>query len=292
MVFRHPVAQTVHDKAADLRMVAVEGIAAAAEVVVVSSGRLCVIDIAVYPLEGEKRAVPVSLCRVVEDHIQDHFDPLILEEPDHLLEFVSFLVVLDGCGIGCIGGIESHCIVSPVFQQKFSVVAPGIDQFVELEDRHQLHGSDAQILEIRDLLYDPCKSAGILDAGRLMSGKSTNVHLINDGILHRRAQKVIRSPVVCFLHHSGVILFFRSGSAPGPLAGHGSGVGIQHQLILVKIHASGRIIRAVQLVGIFKFFHIQSGDKDRIDISHAVGLRDPNDGIRHRLLPSEKEQIA
>ena len=71
-----------------------------------------------------------------------------------------------------------------------------------------------------------------------------------------------------------------------------SSFAIQDQLILVKIQSLLRVIGAVELVGVFKLFHIQSRDKDGIHISHSVGLRDPDDSVRHGLLSLEQQEVT
>ena len=51
MKFCHPVAQTIHDEPAHLGVIAVKCIAAAAEVVIIASGRLCIENIVINPFE-------------------------------------------------------------------------------------------------------------------------------------------------------------------------------------------------------------------------------------------------
>ena len=71
----HPVAQAVEDELADDRVVAVQRVAAAGEVVVeLGLGREHVIDVVVQPLEADRRAVVVPLAGVVEDDVEDDLD--------------------------------------------------------------------------------------------------------------------------------------------------------------------------------------------------------------------------
>ena len=94
MILRHPVAETVHDIADHDRMVAVKGIAASAEIVVLPSRREHVVDTVVNALETHKGPVLVSLRGVVKDDVQIDLDLVVLEQLDELLELGSFLIVL------------------------------------------------------------------------------------------------------------------------------------------------------------------------------------------------------
>ena len=229
---------------------------------------------------------------MVEDYVQNNFDPLLLQALDHFLELRALFVVLDRSGIGRIRREESDGIISPVLQKHLSIVASGVDTFIKFEDRHQLDRCHSEFLQIRDLLDDPREGSRILHAGCLVPGKSADMHLVDDRILHGRIGKIVFSPVIGLLDDSGMVIRFRLGGAPGSLPGHSFGIGIQDQLILVKIQSLLRVIGAVELVGVFKLFHIQSRDKDGIHISHSVGLRDPDDSVRHGLLSLEQQEVT
>ena len=82
------------------------------------------------------------------------------------------------------------------------------------------------------------------------------------------------------------------GHAPGSLSRYRPRVRVKYEFVPIKIQPFLRIIRAVQLVGVLKVLDIQSGNKNGIDASNPIGLRNTNDGIRSRLLPSEKKQVA
>ena len=61
------------------RMVGVDGIASAGEVLVVALvSRQGVEDRVVYPTETEGRPQFVVFRRVIEDHVQDHFDACVM----------------------------------------------------------------------------------------------------------------------------------------------------------------------------------------------------------------------
>ena len=138
---------------------------------------------------------------MIEHHIQNDLDPRFLEEPDHLFELSTLFVILDRCRICCVGSKESYRIVPPVLQQSLSVITPGIDIFVKFKDRHQFHSRYAKLFEVRNLLDDTCKSAGILHVGSLVPRKSADMHLINDSIFHRRMREVVLRPAEILFHY-------------------------------------------------------------------------------------------
>ena len=93
MVCCGPVPQTVQDEILHHRVIAVDRIAAAAEVIVVSLRRQHVIDVIVKALEGNHGTVTVSLCRVVKHHVQDALDAALMKLPDEFFQFMALVVV-------------------------------------------------------------------------------------------------------------------------------------------------------------------------------------------------------
>ena len=95
-------------------MIAVQGVAAAAEIVIIPIGRQHVVDVVVKALEGEEGAHLIALGGVVKDHIQDDLDPIVVEGFDQLLELITLHVPLGRGGIAGVGGKEAYGIVAPV----------------------------------------------------------------------------------------------------------------------------------------------------------------------------------
>ena len=141
-----PVAQAADNHLVDNRVVAVQGVSAAAEIVIVSLGGEEVVNIVVEALEGEEGPVLVALRRVVEDHVQVDLDPVFVAVLDEPLELVALPVVLQAGGVAGIGGEEADGVVAPVVVELLPVHQPGVLHLVELEDGHQLHGVDPQLL--------------------------------------------------------------------------------------------------------------------------------------------------
>ena len=84
-VIDDPVSQAVKNQLPDDRVVAVQRIAAAAEVVVKTFRGQHVIDIVVKTLKREKWTVFIALGRMVEHHVQIDLNPMGIEQMDQPL---------------------------------------------------------------------------------------------------------------------------------------------------------------------------------------------------------------
>ena len=92
-VFNDPIAQTVQDHLLYHRMVTVQGIPAAAEIVIFSLRGKHIINIIVKTFEREARTELISLCGMVEHDIKDHFYSVIVQFLDHIFQFQPFTVI-------------------------------------------------------------------------------------------------------------------------------------------------------------------------------------------------------
>ena len=98
----HPVAQRVHHHLQHARVADVDGVAAAAEVLVAAA---VIVDEAVpagvvEAAEADRRAVLVALGGVVEHHVQHHLDAVAVQGVHHLAEFLAH-----GSGVGVGDGV-------------------------------------------------------------------------------------------------------------------------------------------------------------------------------------------
>ena len=59
----------------------------------------------------------VALARVVEDHVEDHFDPGVVQRLHHPLELADLLPELPICGILVVRREEADRVVAPVIPQ-------------------------------------------------------------------------------------------------------------------------------------------------------------------------------
>ena len=113
------VGQAVDDQVAHQRMIAVERVAAAGEVVIAAFPVEHVVDGVVQAAEAERRAVLVALAGVVVDHVEDDLDAGLVEGLDHLLELAHLLAGLGG--VGRLGREEGERRVAPVVPQRSPV---------------------------------------------------------------------------------------------------------------------------------------------------------------------------
>ena len=88
-------------------------------------------------------------------------DIVIVEGFDHLLEFLTLCIVFRSGSIAGIWCKETHGIVSPAFQQLFSIIFPGIHGLVKLKDRHQFYRIDTQLFQIRDLFHKTAERTSV-----------------------------------------------------------------------------------------------------------------------------------
>ena len=78
MISRGPVPQTLQDHLMHNRMVAIQGIAAAAEIIIVPIRRKHIVDIIIKPFKGEARAMLVPFRRVIEHHVKNTLNAVFM----------------------------------------------------------------------------------------------------------------------------------------------------------------------------------------------------------------------
>ena len=158
-IFRHPIAQTVNDKSPGHGMVAIQCVAAPAEIIVMPVRCQDIVHIIVDSLKGKTGAVVIALRSMIEHHIQNDLNPILLQLIDQLLQLVSLVIVLHLRGISRIGRKEADRVIAPIIIELHTVHHPGILHLVKFKDRHQLHGIYAQIFQVRNLLPQPLISS-------------------------------------------------------------------------------------------------------------------------------------
>ncbi len=288
----HPVAQAVHDHLVDDGVVAVEGVAAAAEVIVPAVRGEQVVDVVVKALKGEEGPLFVALGGVVEHHVQIDLNALPVQGPDQLFQLVALVVVLQAGGIAGVGGEKADRAVPPVVAQLPALVDPVVLHLVKFEDGHQLHRVHAQALDIGNLLHQPGEGPRIFHAGGGVLGKAPHVELVDDDVLHRDQGAAHAAPVKVVPDHAGLVVLAPGGGvAPAALAGDGLGVGVQQVLGVVKDQPPLRLIGAVHPVGVFKLLDVQLEDDHGVHVADAVVLGEGEDGVGLLGLPLEQQQL-
>ena len=293
MVVGDPVAEAVQNDRLHHGMIAVERVAAAAEVVVVSVRRQHVVDVVVETLEGDHGSVLVAFCRVIENDIEEALDPVPVQFADQFLQLIAVLGRFVAHRVAGVRREEADRIVSPVIEQRPAVHHALVSRLVEFKDRHQLHCVHPQVPEIRDLFHQSVERSRPFDAGGRMPREAADMKFIDDQILHRLAGKLRVAPVKAAFHDAGLveavlILLF----SPDVLAGDRFGVDIEEHVFPVKPKAILRVPRAVQPVGVLKRCNIQMVDHHRPDVPDAVAVGDRDHGIGLRLLRMEEKQLT
>ncbi len=250
MHLRDPVAQGVEHQPAHHRVVGLERVSTASEIRIAAPAVEDVVGPVVEAAEGLGRPLLVPLGGVVEDHVEDHLDAGPVQRLHHVPEVVERAQRGARGGVGLVRGEEGDGGVAPVVDE----AAGGVLR-VELEDRHQLHGGDAQVAKVRDLVHDagegPAARRG--HARALVKGEPLHVHLVDHRVRRVAAQRPVPLPVVeGEVGHHALHGLARVVAAPGSgqavVGGgdrQGASVGIDEQLLPVEPVAVSRIERTV-----------------------------------------------
>ena len=172
-----PKAQRIEHELGDARMGAVERIAAAAEVLVAA---VVVTDQAVPALvveapKADRRAEFIAFGRVVVDHVEHHFQPMLMQRLHHLAEFLQhrarIIAVRSLCQPG-IGAEKPQGVVAPVIVQTTLSQVRLVDAILDRQQRQRGHPQRFEMFN-RRRRSQPC-------IGAAQTGCDT-------GMLHRKA---------------------------------------------------------------------------------------------------------
>ena len=286
-------------------MVAIEGVAAAGEVVVeLRLGREHIIDVVIQPLEADRRAEVVPFSGVVEDHVEDDLDPLSMQRADEHLELVHLLAELAVVTVMRLRREEGDRVITPGVRQPLAGgrVAEGAVELVEFKYRQQLYGRDAQLLEIGNLLDEPSIAAGEVTLRRVVLGEPADVDFVDDRFFNGDVGMLVPVPIeiapvgdaargACHVVHGArdevplsigrirVVIAESVPLEPVEVARDGRRVGVEQGLmniepgaVLVGLIRPSRPEVVEGLVG--KPFH-----KDVPDVTRLIGLRDQGDDL-------------
>ena len=201
-----PVAQRVHDQLQHVRGAHEQGVAGAGRVVVMGLVLLhqAVVGGVVDAAEAQGGAHVVALGGVVVDHVEDHLDVRLVEVLHHLLELLDLLTGVTGVGVLVVGGEEADGVVAPVVAQALLHQVAVLDELVH---RHQLHGGDAeglQVLDDRGVAHRHVGAADRLVDVRVLHGQALDVGLVDDGVVVLVGRRVVVAPVEVGGDHHGV----------------------------------------------------------------------------------------
>ena len=148
MHLRNPVPQAIENHVADDDLIGVQRVPGAAVVGVL---RAIAIEDVVHLVreaaeaQGGSRGIPLG--RVVVDDVEDHLDAGAVQRLDEVAELIDGAEGVLAQAVAGMRREERDRGVPPVIDQTSRAVLP-----VEVEYRQQLHGSDPEIAEVRDLL--------------------------------------------------------------------------------------------------------------------------------------------
>ena len=184
------------------------------------------------------------------------------------------------------GREEGHGRIAPVVHQPRGAILR-----VELEHRQELHGRDAQPLEVGNLLDEARERAARLfrEAGARVTGEAAHMHLVHDRPRRGPLERGIALPVVrgdvddnALQRRRRVVARAASGGAIVRAGNHDAAtVGIQEDFGRIEAHAARRIERAfdpiaVELTGPYvrrEHVPVVIGTVGRwIEAHHARGL--------------------
>ena len=119
-------------------MVAVDGVADAAVIGVAAFTVENVVDAIFQAPKAKRRAAFASFGRVVEDHIQDHFDPGQVEGFYHVAKFIEGPQGAGSRAVTLMGSEKGNRRIAPIVLERRV-----IGFLVELLNRQKLDGRDA-----------------------------------------------------------------------------------------------------------------------------------------------------
>ena len=135
---------------------------------------------------------------MVEHHIENHADAGRVQLAHQVPEFRRAPAMLRSDAVTRMEAPEAVRVVAPVVVQSARGNPGWHALLVERHDRQQLHVRDAELLQVGNLLDEPAvRSPDFLRHARArMHGKSTRMHLIDNGPRRRPVQRLIPFPIV------------------------------------------------------------------------------------------------
>ena len=297
MVFGRPVAQAIEHEIAHHRMVAVERVAAPAEVAVVTVRREQVVGLVVQPAEGNGRAPLVALRGVVEDHVEDHLNTLGMAGLDQVFEFVHLAPLHSARRIARLGCMESHRAVSPVVAKPFARVRIGmvVLVLVELENRHQLDAVDAERFEVGELFAQSVERSRVDDPRRCMPGEAADVQFVNDQLFDRQIERPVVFPIEVVLRNASAVRENIAAAHRGAerlASADGAGERVEQDDAAVEAVPGLGVARAVHTETVFDGMGVEVVDGHGIHIANAEFRRERNLGEGSLCAHFEEDQRA
>src|SRR6185369_7145250 len=136
VITRYPVSKAIENEVSNHGMVAIQRIARSRKIEVVAFGREHVISAVVDAAERNGGAAMIAFGGVIENHVEDDFDPGAMQMLDQILEFVHLHAERAGSGVPSLGRKKAEGAVTPIVKKRVFPIGRGtvVLPFVELED--------------------------------------------------------------------------------------------------------------------------------------------------------------
>ena len=204
----HPVFQAFIRKMRNRRMAEIERVTAAGPVLIIAIVPDPIIATVINSAHGERRAVEIAFCAVVQHHVQNDLNARRVERLHRIAELVPRLFRMDG-----IARLER--------EHRQRVIAPVVAQPQPLQTRlagkmgdgEQFQSGDAEVFQVGNHGGMPERLVGaahLFGDRRMQVGQPFDVGFINDGLAPRRLRRGIVFPVIKIVHHHA---FWRDGRA-------------------------------------------------------------------------------
>ena len=294
----HPVAQAVLDQPPHDRVIGVERVSRARVVRIAAPVRLeQVVGVVREPAQAERGSGVIALRSVVEDGVEDHLDARAVERLDHVAELVERPERIAPRAVRVVRCEQCDGGVAPVVGETLGSILR-----VELEHGQKLHGRDAEIAQVGDLLDEPCVGARLPrgDAGARVPREAAHVELVDHRLPPGALERRVPLPIVVArigdhaLHRRrGVVARSARGLAAVPV-GHGDrqGVGVEQKLARVEAQAALGREGTVGSISV----ELARRDPGHEDVPVVVGAVDGriqrhDPGRLRRLLPVEEQEL-
>ncbi len=193
MHFLDPVLEAINDERSHARVLAIDRVAAAAEIFVQAQVRRHqpVVHGIVDAAQGQQRSALVAFGRMIEDHVEDHLDSRGVQRPHHRLELDHGIVhrVLVRGRKPCDG------IVAPIVAELALEQELFADEGLTGQQFHGRYAERFQVLDHRSDRQPEVGSAPLLRHRRMQTGESLHVQLIDHGIAPRNGRRPVVAPM-------------------------------------------------------------------------------------------------
>ncbi len=188
-----PVFEAIDDQGANLRVLAIDGVAAAGEIFIVTLVLLheAVVDRIVDAAQRKQRTQFIALGGVIEHNVQDHFDPRRVQRLDHGLEFRHGILH----GVFVRGSEPCDRVVAPVIAQPALAQELFADEGLARQQLDRGHADGLQVLDHGCHREAQIFSAPLRRHRGVQLRKAFDMQLVDERIAPRNGGRPIVAPV-------------------------------------------------------------------------------------------------